>query len=346
MLLYNRKSYVVFGPLKKLTLLEGTVLVSGESSLNLTSGWNDYSVAQLGWPYVGNTQSISLYGRGFADLRVKFDIKKNLESNLNKSDIFIYNCSKDSYKILQQVNETYAVQLSVGYADIKNSIFIGDIENSLYYREGPDWVLKLESKDGQHLSQEGIINKSYRENKSVKDILLDMINSSEYTPRNAYNDAKKWIQENITLDNIVKNGLAVSGQLKEELKKILSNFGASLSIQDEKVQIIYNNTNNKDNIVLISPYTGLIGSPVDKGSEEGIEFRCLLIPIIKPGTLVRIESKIVNDYYRVDNIEYKGDTHGKDWECKCEASRPQNINTDLTEVKYYNNQYFDVELEE
>lgn len=335
MQLYNRKAYVVFGPLKKLTLFEGIFITSGESALSLTGGWDDYNAAQLGWPYIGDAKSINDYGRGFSDLRVKFDIKKNLEDNKNKADIYIYNCSRDSYKILQQVNETYVTQLSVGYGEIKDSLFIGDIENSSYYREGPNWILKLEAKDGQHFSQEAIINKSYNEKKSVRDILLDMINSSSFTPRNVCNEAIKWVKENITLDNIVQNGLTVSGRLMDELKEILSNFGASISIQDEKVQILYNDTNNKDNIILISPTTGLIGSPVDKGAEEGLEFKCLLIPMLRPGTLVRIESKIVNDYYRVDNIHYKGDTHGKDWECKCEAVRPTNINTDLTEIAYY-----------
>ena len=335
MSLFNRKIYVVFGPVRKLSVVEETFITSGDTPLNIIGGWDNLSVASLGWPFIELAQPPPEDNRGFSELRVSFNIKKTLESKENEAEIEIYNVSRDSYKLLQKINETYIVQLAIGYGEVKNSLFLGNIENSFYYREGPDWILKIVGKDGQELNQDSIVNKSYRENFTLKNVLLDMIDSSNIIPEGAYKSARKWIEENLSSDVRSHNGLTISGKLIDEINKLLAEVGASLSIQDEKAQIIFNNSNTKDDIVLLSPSTGLIGSPIDKGSEEGIEFRCLLIPLIKPGILVKIESKTINDFYRVDNVVYKGDTYGNDWECKCEATKPDNIITDLPEIKYY-----------
>jgi len=336
--LYNRKAYVIFGPVRKLSLFEEIFITSGTAALNIVGGWDTLNVANLGWPFTESIISPKEDNRGFSDLRVSFSIKKTLESKENEADIEIYNVSKDSYKLLQKTNETYLVQLAVGYGEIKDSLFLGNIENSSYYREGPNWILNIKGKDGQENIQDTIINKSYREGFTVKDVLLDMIDSSNVIPEGAYKNARKWIEENLSSNTKTQNGLTISGRLLDEVNKLLAEVGAFLSIQDEKAQIIFNNSSTKDDIVLLSPSTGLIGSPTDKGSEEGIEFKCLLIPLIKPGAVVRIQSKTINnDFYRIDNVIYKGDTHGNDWFCKCEATKPSNIITDLQEIKYYNN---------
>ena len=336
--LYNRRVFVIFGPTRKLSLVEKTFITSGSSPLNIIGGWDDLSIASLGWPFVELASLPKENNRGFSDLKVSFSIKKTLESKENEADIEIYNVSKDSYKLLQQVNETHQVQLVIGYGESRDSIFLGNIENSFYTREGPNWILNIKGKDGQELIQDTIINKSYREGFIIKDVLIDMIESSNIIPEGAYKNAKKWIKEHLSSDRKTQNGLSVSGRLIDEINKLLGEVGAFLSIQDEKAQIIYNNSNTKDDIILLSPSTGLIGSPIDKGSEEGIEFRCLLIPLIKPGSLVKIQSKTIkNEFYRVDTVFYKGDTHGNDWECRCEATRPSNVFTDLQEIKYYDN---------
>lgn len=341
--LFNRKAYVTFGPIRQLYLAENNFTLSSVSPADIVGGWDSISVLNEGWPFI-EPENPNKYNRGFSNLRITFDIKKTLEQTENDCNIKIYNVSKDSYKFLQQINETYIVQLSVGYENIIDSIFIGDIENSYYYREKSNWILNIKGKDGQELIQDSIITKSYRAGFDLKSVLLDMIKSSPIVPKGAYNNAIKWIEDKLSLGTKTQNGLSISGRLIDEINKLLNEFNATLSIQDEKAQIIYNDSSNKDNIYLISPSTGLIGSPKDKGSEEGLEFKCLLIPKLKPGSVVKIESNTINDFYRIDTIIYKGDTYGNDWECKCEASKPTNIITDSPIVEYYKNTEIEKEL--
>lgn len=335
--LFSRKVYVIFGPTRSFDYVDGLFIVGG-TPLAGGNGFNSLSVENLGWPF---TQLAAVPevedNRGFSDLRVTFTVKKTLESTENEAEIEIYNVSEDSYKLLQKVNEDHLVQLSIGYGEAKHSLFVGSIENSSYYRDKSDWILKIIGKDGQDINQETIVNKSYREGYSIKETLLDMIQSSSKAYLGAFKDSVKWIKENLSGNKKTENGLSISGGLLEEVNKLLSGFGASMSFQNEKAQIIWNNSNTKDDIVVLSPSSGLIGSPVEKGGNEGIEFNSLLIPIIKPGGLIRIKSKTLNDHFRVDVANYKGDTHGHDWMCKCEGVIPDNIDTEPQEIEYYGN---------
>ena len=172
-----------------------------------------------------------------------------------------------------------------------------------------------------------------------------MIDSSSIIPEFAAKKARKWIEDNVTDEKKSDNGASLSGKWMTEMNKILSELGASMSIQDETAQIIWNNSNTMNDIIVISPSSGLIGSPKEKGGDEGIEFTCLLIPKIKPGGLVRIQSKSINDYFRVDSVVYKGDTYGNDWICQCEAVKPTNIVTDLNEIEYYKSNAVEEQIE-
>jgi len=340
--LYDRKAYVIFGPSKELSVFEGGFITSG---LSTGESNNVLNITQLGFPYINLDDPFEKDNKGFRDLRIVFSIEKTLESKENDSTIEIYNVNEDSYKMLQKIDDTYLIQLSVGYGDeSKNSIFIGNIENSFYTRDKANWTLTIKGKDGQEIIQNSLINKSYREGFDIKSVLTDMLDSTNVSTKGVFKEAKKWILENLTSAKRTQNGLTISGRLIDEVNKLLAEVGASMSIQDNKAQIIYDDSNSKNDIILLSPSSGLIGSPVNKGKEEGIEFKCLLIPLIKPGVLVKIESKSINDYFRVDKVNFKGDTHGNDWECECEAVKPSNINTDLSEIRYYNNLLIEEEL--
>lgn len=333
--LYDRKIYAVIGPRKQLNVSESIFVTSG---ITLLGGGNILTANQMGFPFINVEPQVD-DSKGFADLRVAFNITKDLEKAENKATVSIFNVNEDSYKMLQKVNETYYMSLCVGYGDgSKSQIFYGNIEKSSFTRDRADWILTIESKDGQDLIQNSIINKSYRENMTVKDILLDMINSSTTLTQDAFSNTKKWIVEKLSTNSKkTNNGLTISGKLLDEANKLLKEVGATLSIQDGKAQVIFVDSNNKTDIVLLSPNSGLIGSPINKGADEGIEFRCLLIPLINPGGLVKIESRYIADYFRVDRVQFKGDTHGSDWECLCEAVKPSNIDRNLQEIQYYDN---------
>jgi len=223
--------------------------------------------------------------------------------------------------------------------EIHNKLFGGDIEESNYTREGPNWVFTIKAKDGQTVMEETIINKSYTGGMILKDAMLDMIrDSSEKTKDKTKlfftKKVKKWIEDNVSSNFKIDSGLSVTGKLIDQFDKFMDEIGGKLSVQDEKLEIIWKDSNNKNDIVLLSPNSGLIGSPVRK-KDNYIEFTSLLIPMISPGGLVKIESRQINDYYRVDKVNYIGDTHSQSWICRCECIKPTNIDKSSPEIQYY-----------
>jgi len=317
--LFNRQAYVVAGPVETIT-----------------------GVTELAWPYIKLDKPIPKNNVAFTGLKTAFTVKKNLEKKENEADIEIYNVSKDTYSILEGTDEIYKVKLIVGYGEAKHQLFFGDIEEASYVKDGPNWVLIITGKDGQKDIQDSLIDKSYRGGSDLKNILIDTIKSLPSENFANFKDSLKWIKDNIIDGKKTNNGVTLTGKVFDNLQVLLKSFNASMSFQDGKAQIIWDNSNTKDDIVLISPSSGLIESP--KRKDEGIEFRCLLIPLLKPGALIKIESRSITDYFRIDNIDFKGDTYGNDWECRCEATKPSNIVTTLPKIQYYKSLSIEDEL--
>jgi hypothetical protein len=64
--------------------------------------------------------------------------------------------------------------------------------------------------------------------------------------------------------------------------------------------------------------------------QQKVTFSTLLNPSIRLGGLCRLNSELidyVNDVYKVQQIEYKGDTRGADWSQKITAFHNDNFNT-------------------
>ena len=323
-LLFEKHAYVQFGPADRLTGIYNTAQLFSSTNFNIINS---------GWPFIDYNSPPIENNKSISDLRISFTVKKTLD----KAEIKIYNISEDTWNLLRTYNANYKVSLAVGYGEEKTGLFKGDIETASYTREGADWVCTINGKDGQNLIQDSYINASFKEGTNIRKIVKDIINKAT----NVYDEAKKQaigkIDELLSNDKIAKQGMTISGQLTDALDKILKVFDASVSVQDEKFQIIKNNSNNDDQVYLIGPGSGLLGSPKAKSiseDDEGIEFRCLLIPMIKPGSLVRIYSKSINDYYRIDNIDYKGDTHTDQWECQCDAVKPGSPNITSEPIEY------------
>ena len=64
--------------------------------------------------------------------------------------------------------------------------------------------------------------------------------------------------------------------------------------------------------VVLSPQTGLIGSP-EKGTKNTIKMRSLIIPDLVPGRQVILKSRHMSGNFRVERAEFKGDTASNDW---------------------------------
>lgn len=253
-----------------------------------------------------------LVERDFKGLRTQFQIEKTSESNPNQARISVYNLSADSRAFVQEAGQT--IILEVGYAPqgqppVTGIIFQGDVPPGgvRSERKGSDWVTTFEVGDGQKKLQEVKFDRTYDAGASLSKVLGDVAGSLGL----AVNSIKG------VKDRTIRNGVTLSGGVKDILDQITSEAGTEWSIQDNEVQILGKFQTTDEDALLISPQSGLIQSPIRRA--EDIELTSLLIPQIRPGRLLEIQSRDVNGFYRVRKVTFNGDTFEGEWNAKVEC---------------------------
>jgi len=138
------------------------------------------------------------------------------------------------------------------------------------------------------------------------------------------------------------------------MREIAQNTNSSFSIQNEKTTFVPLTSYLPGTQVVLTSKTGLIGTP--QQTNEGINIKCLLNPLIKVGGLVNIDNASIQDLqinissknsaanniaplsqdgvYYVLVVDYIGDTRGVDWYCnlRCLISSPSSNPTNAVQV--------------
>jgi hypothetical protein len=113
------------------------------------------------------------------------------------------------------------------------------------------------------------------------------------------------------------SGFVAQGQGGKELDRLMKTAQLEYSIQNGGVQVMPKGAPVNNTAVLLTPTSGLIGSPelgLDKKTQiPTLKFRSLLTARIFPGCKLKIESDAVNGFFRVNRCVYSGDISGNDW---------------------------------
>lgn len=160
------------------------------------------------------------------------------------------------------------------------------------------------------------MNRSFRTPK-FEDIVKELADSLGVGIGNAIEKAKDGKFTDAIKE--IKNGLVLNGKSSAKLTALLSAANLEWSIQDGQLQVVERGKALKLDPVVLSPSTGLIGSP-DRGEKGRVEVVSLLQPTIIPGRRIRIQSQYVNGDYRAEVVEHDGDTRGQAFETRVEAS--------------------------
>lgn len=243
----------------------------------------------------------------FTNLRVSFEIEKTNESNPNAARIDVYNLSEATRSLLEAANTR--VVLEAGYKDTVAAIFMGNVTKVVHEKSGPDLVTKIEAADGDNRFRNSRVERGFPAGVKTRDIFqklssdlgLPMSSSLDVIPNTQY-----------------ANGLTLSGLVRDQLDELCQKNDLEWSIQDETLQITPAGRATLDAVVLISPQTGLVGSP--NKTKKGVEFISLLQPKLRPGRRVKIESKAVNGIFKLRKVVHVGDSHQGDFHSNCEAT--------------------------
>jgi len=237
-------------------------------------------------------------------LRIQFEGKKTIISDVNELKLKVYNLNRDKRnklikdKAQQGGNDSYLqLILQVGYDDLVD-VFIGNIYEAGSTKVGPDYITTLVCKDGGFDFRNSFTSKTIAPGiPVVEELLKDMHNTNK--------------RKITTLGTRVRPKVLVGSTanlIQENLKDNETFF-----IDNEQLNVIKEDELLSDYTVEVSSDTGLLNAPLKQ--ETFIIAETLMNPVIKCGGQVKLISDIItlNDLYRVDTIEYAGDYRGQDW---------------------------------
>lgn len=246
-------------------------------------------------------------------LRVQFKVEKSLEKSPNTCEVTVTNFAEATRSRLQEKGGK--ILLFAGYEPHVGQLFVGDVRSIDHVRDGGDWATKILAGDGERGFLNARISESFAGGVRV--------------PRIVDAAAQKMTGHSLTgdisgLDRQYVNGYVAHGPASREMDKALRGTGYTWSVQDGRVQVVREGGTNLESVAVISPDTGLVGSPEhgtsDKpGKPPMLKVKSLLLPDLKCAGRVRVLSEKYKGTYVAQKIVHTGDTNGGEWYTEMET---------------------------
>lgn len=280
-------------------------------------------------------------GKELAGLRFSFSIQKGSTKTPNQCSVKVWNATPGTRALIETIGNVLI--LKAGYAEDvgATTIFSGNVTRSLTVREGPDWITELELQDGFMEFRDAKVSLAFGKGATVSQVLSAISKKFGLPVRPLPADVAK---------KQYPAGFAFVGRVRDAMDKVCEYGGLEWSIQNREIQVIKKGGVFKQKAYLLSPDTGLMGSPMlesktmtekaaakegitatqpgvrktterDKDGEVqevlqvfGYKVKTLLQPLIEPGGYVQVTSKSINgEFFRVEELTHTGDTHGNEW---------------------------------
>ncbi|MCA0345318.1 MAG: hypothetical protein LCH99_37210 [Proteobacteria bacterium] len=274
-------------------------------------------------------------------LKVSFDIVKDVSSSANTATIELWNLSESHRnsvgKELDEItleagymppagmsgpgaldfrrNESGIFvldqgQVSTGSGGNVGVLFKGAIRDVEHKRQGANIVTRISCGDGDKAIRKAKLSKSYPKGTPVKDVVEDLYKEleKEGVKRGEWKFPDDMKQE-------FKRPYATCARCYRELDTIGRGHGFYWNLQNQTMEIIPGD-GYVGQVVLIAPETGMIDTPAI--TDNGVRVSCLLNPEIRPNRRVQVRSGIIDmnadgGMYRVSQASYRGDNFGGDF---------------------------------
>jgi hypothetical protein len=260
------------------------------------------------------------------DLRITFEIEKNLFGYPNLAKIVVYNLSVPR---ATEISEEFTdVELKAGYGTNVITLFRGNIRNIENIRASVDTLTTIYAGDGEKPIRETNFTKTFAPGTSLSQMVNEIADA--FGIPKAKLDGIQGKVRNL-------NGLSFSGPAKELLNKLSDDYGFYWSIQDN--QFVTQDRESYDDantVIEVNKNTGMLGSPTI--TEIGANVKILLNPDAQPYRAFRIESTsaqlavgnlffrkdlptLGEGFFRINKVTHNGDTRGNNWYSTLEGRR-------------------------
>ncbi|AKQ55184.1 phage protein [Bordetella hinzii] len=261
-------------------------------------------------------------------IRITFDIAKDAEEEPNDYTIRIYNLAPATRKALEEPG--LRCVLYAGYAEEQGALLMaaGSVVFAYTKYELPDVITELTVRDGHVELRDTAVSIGLGPGAQASAIIRDIARQMGL-PLVMADDVpdRRWHQ-----------GFSFYGAARTALHKVTQGTGLEWSIQNQQLQVVQRRGTTRRQAVVLAADTGLIGSPERtreaarekarvrdqktgddvnlvsaQQQRDGWRVTSLLLPTINPGDLVKLESRTVQAFLRVDALRHTGDSEGGDW---------------------------------
>lgn len=266
-----------------------------------------------------------LNGLDLSELRCKFVVKRSDTMTPNVADIRVYNLEEKTAIRIQQ--EFKRVILQAGYEGNYGVIFQGNIKQVIIGRESAtDTFIDIVAGDGDRAYNFAIVNATVAAGGTQADQVQAAIGAMG--------------PKGVTAGHLgdfppekLPRGKVMYGNARNYLLNSAQTTDKTWSIQDEKVTFVSKKSYLPGERVVLTSKTGMIGTP--QQTNEGVNAKCLLNPMLKIGGRVEIDNKSIerlkinltvpnspanipapltaDGVYYLLVVEHQGDTRGVEW---------------------------------
>jgi hypothetical protein len=280
-------------------------------------------------------------GIDLSELHFKFQIRASDVQSPNTAFIRVYNMSPSNAKKIQA--EFTRVVLQAGYQNGSYGIiFDGTIKQIGRGKEtNVDTYLDIYAADMDALYNFGVVSQTLAPGASFNDQAAAMAKAAQAygaivgevaLTQSAIGSASDGLP-----GGVLPRGKVLFGLYRDQVRDIGTTTGTTWSVQNGVITAVPLTGYLSDDPVVINSQSGMVGMP--EATQNGIEVKCLLNPMIRIGRRIQIDNKTVNintrtvkeqgfptysgiefyadeavdGLYRVCVHEYEGDTRGTPW---------------------------------
>jgi len=212
-------------------------------------------------------------------------------SKPNEAEVTIHNLADATVAQLEKPNQVLRVEVG---AETIGQIFIGSISKRGVKTKGdiPERTTSISARDGRRVYRDTRVSVTYPPNVAIATIVQDML--SVATTKGLALGTSTELPPGIYPD-----GWAFRGKWRQALDLLLYDEGYYWTIQGGVIYVLSEASTLPGNVPLITPDTGLTGSPTR--TDKGCDIDGLMNPAVIAGRAVQTRSKFFNGLYRVVN---------------------------------------------
>jgi hypothetical protein len=296
-------------------------------------------------------------------LNISFKVNKSRDNKKasNKATISIWNLSEATRNKLSS-KKGINVTLYVGYGEVKNLGLIvqGNITRTNIERNGPDIITTLTVDENFVALNNTRVVSTLPAGKTIGDVIESIRQQmSEQSIADGGPEIVKGDYQGDRINSTLLYGRSLNGTARQALDELCLAYGLEWNLNESKLNIKdeeFKTENNPSALFIMSQESGLLSTPVaewktgtvklttpikeevtdENGKKKtktrstkavtytSVKFKSLMIPEIKPGSIIQFESKLTeayrDRYYQVQNIEYSGEWRGNFWGLEAECN--------------------------